>query len=576
MQSDEKELRKVFENAENNYNKALFYWTQTFGHEHHERAKTLNLIGMLNMLFTNDRNSNRYQKPSNYFDEAIKAFGIDVDKLNVTVLKQIPNKEDALQCLNFKNETLFKQIDELHKIELIQSAEGVSQQAVKLWEITYNEFKSNNTNQLLGIYNLIPFKDVVQIETLKRKYKIQFSTNRIFEANEKLKYYDITKLSTSKQFKQTSIKAIQQKLNDGEVFLDFSSNQYNQYFLLVIEKHNVSFKEMDNLIPSKIYAFKQAIIEMNYTEYVTLGSDLFQGVFKELDYKKWKKIVICPDGDTNPLPFEALLWSEKRSENHDYRQLDYLLRHLKVEYVLTPSYFVANSSSIPFSIAGFAPNNSNKQFSFLPFSSKLLDELAELKNSTIYKNEDATKNNFMKLEAPILHFSGHGLVDSRSSSSSSLVFSDTLVALKDLTGYKSPQLVVLNACNSSNGRIIAGDGVDGFVRAFHAAGANITIANLWEVDDKVSNELFLKFYRSLKPKQYVASLMQETKLNYINTCPESDLAAPYYWAGHRVMGDGAISQNEKTPQSFISFWIVGVLVLVVYLIFRKGLKSGNA
>jgi hypothetical protein len=67
--------------------------------------------------------------------------------------------------------------------------------------------------------------------------------------------------------------------------------------------------------------------------------------------------------------------------------------------------------------------------------------------------------------------------------------------------------------------------------------------------------------------------MQKTKIAYIKNCTQSELAAPYYWAGHRVMGDGEISQIEKTPASEIALWIAGVLVLVVYLIFRKGLKS---
>ena len=80
-----------------------------------------------------------------------------------------------------------------------------------------------------------------------------------------------------------------------------------------------------------------------------------------------------------------------------------------------------------------------------------------------------------------------------------------------------------------------------------------------------------RFYGALKHKQDIAKLMQQTKTDYINGCSQGELAAPYYWAGHRVMGDGEISQNKKTPQSFIYFWILGVLV--VYFIFKKGLKS---
>jgi hypothetical protein len=41
---------------------------------------------------------------------------------------------------------------------------------------------------------LIPFKDVIEIEALKRKFNLPFSIERIFNANEKLKYYDFNKL----------------------------------------------------------------------------------------------------------------------------------------------------------------------------------------------------------------------------------------------------------------------------------------------------------------------------------------------------------------------------------------------
>jgi CHAT domain-containing protein len=223
-------------------------------------------------------------------------------------------------------------------------------------------------------------------------------------------------------------------------------------------------------------------------------------------------------------------------------------------------------------IAGFAPFNPNRNYAALPFSSQLMDKLSDL-NQLVYKNETATATNFLNNKSSILHFSGHGIINEESSTSSSLVFSDRTLNLSEIPLVQSPQLVVLNACNSSNGKIVQGDGVDGFVRAFHGAGAEVTIANLWEVDDKVSNELFSKFYSQLQHKTFVRNAMQNTKIAYIKNCTQSELAAPYYWAGHRVMGDGEISQNEKTPQSFISFWIVGVLVLVVYLIFRKGLKS---
>jgi CHAT domain-containing protein len=264
--------------------------------------------------------------------------------------------------------------------------------------------------------------------------------------------------------------------------------------------------------------------------------------------------------------------SSKNSNLVDYRKLDYFVKHIQLQYTLSSSIYQKKSESIPLNIAAFAPFNPNKKYAELPFSSQLMDKLSDL-NQLVYKNETATANNFLKTKSSILHFSGHGSIDEQSPTLSSLVFSDRTLNLSEIPLIQNPNLVVLNACNSSNGKIIQGDGVNGFVRAFHSAGADVTIANLWEVDDKVSNELFSKFYGALKHKRHISKLMQQTKIEHINGCSQSELAAPYYWAGHRVMGDGEIAQNKKTPQSFIYLWIVGVLVVVAYFICRSTLKS---
>ena len=547
------------------YSLANETWTNNYGLVHHERAKTLYLMGMVNLLFNEEILPNRLTISSNYFDQSIKAFGIDLNILDKNSLKRIPNKEDAIQCLRYKNESSFMQVVENNKISLIPTCEKISRQATKLWEITFSEFKSSNTNQLLGIYNLIPFKDVIEIETLKRKFNLPFSLERIFNANEKLKYYDFNKLQPIKITPKVSIKSLQNKLNKGELFLDFLSGQGTNHFLLAISQSNVSLIKLNDSIPFYINNLKQSIVEMDFTKYVKFGTKTYKAIFNDLDLKKSKKIIICPEGNTNDLAFEALLFSSKNSNLADYRKLDYLVKHFQLQYTLSSSIYQKKSESIPLNIAAFAPFNPNRKYASLPFSSELMDKLSDL-NQIVYKKETATADNFLKTKSSMLHFSGHGSIDEQSPTLSSLVFSDRTLNLSEIPLIQNPKLVVLNACNSSNGKIIQGDGVDGFVRAFHGAGAEVTIANLWEVDDKVSNELFSKFYSQLNHKTFVRNAMQKTKIAYIKNCTQSELAAPYYWAGHRVMGDGEISQNEKTPQSFIYFWIVGAFFFTAILV----------
>ena len=569
------ENQKMFEahrNAMTYYSLANETWTKNFGLIHHERAKTLYLMGMVNLIFHENKLPNRLTISSNYFDQAISAFGIDLNVVNENTLKRIPNKEDAIQCLRFKNESLIKQVVENGKIGLIPTCEKVSEQAVKLWEITYSEFKSRNTNQLLGIYNLIPFKDVIGIETLKRKFNLPYSLERLFNASEKLKYYDLTKIHTSKNAPVASIKSLQKKLKKGELFLDFISNQQNNYFLLKINQSSVSLFQISDSVKLYVDNLKKSIIEMDYINYVKFGTKMYRTIFNQLDLKHVKKIIICPDGDINDLAFEALLCSSKNINFKDYRKLDYLVKHFQIQYTLSPSLYMKKKESIPMSIAAFAPFNPNKKFAELPFSSQLMDQLMTVNQAVIYKNERATANTFLKTKSSILHFSGHGLVDSQSSMMSSLFFTDRAINISEIPMIQSPQLVVLNACNSSNGKIITGDGVDGFVRAFHVAGADVTIANLWEVDDKVSNELFSKFYGALTSKQLIVSLMQQTKINYITNCLQSDLASPYYWASHRVMGDGEILAVRQVNSKFNS-WVVLALTLALSILGIWRLKS---
>jgi hypothetical protein len=556
---------EALRNAMSYYSLANETWTKNYGLVHHERAKTLYLMGLVNLIFNKKILPKRLTISSKYFDQAIGAFGIDLNTLDENSLKRIPNKEDALQCLRFKNETLFQQIEELNKTELIHSSELISRQAVKLWEITYDEFKSNNTNQLLGIYNLVPFKDVIHIETLKRKHKLDYSLERIFNANQKLKYFDFTKNSISYKSTPISIKTIQSKLKNGELFLDFLSNQKNDYFALCIEKKKVVILAMNSDITWFISQLNKSIIDINFKNYVTFGSTLSQVIFPNLNIRKFKKLIVCPEGEINKLVFETLLCTPKNYLSGDYRKLDFLIKHIQIEYTLSPGIYMRKKQRIPLNITAFAPFNKNKEFAELPFSTRLIENLKGKDHTVVFKNQKATAEHFLNTKTPILHFSGHGLVDSKSSSMSSLVFSNRRLSLTEISNIRSPKLIVLNACNTSNGKIIAGDGVDGFVRAFHAAGASVTIANLWEVDDKVSNELFLKFYAAMKSKKQIASLMQDTKLDYIARCSGSEMAAPYYWAGHRVMGNGEIVENARSTSNSI-FWIAGLFILALCIL----------
>jgi hypothetical protein len=214
LNSSDLKILYSFSNAMHYYLLADKTWKDNFGLQHHERAKTLYLMGMAYLLLTEKQIKNHLSISSFYFDESIKAFGININVFEISILNKIPNKEDAIQCLRFKNESLFKQIHKYQRKQLIFEIEKNSKQAVKLWEIAFDNFKSKNTNQLLAIYDLIPFKDVVEIERIKKNLNLKWSKDKIFEANEKLKYYDLHKLNHESKFTKISIESIQKNLGN--------------------------------------------------------------------------------------------------------------------------------------------------------------------------------------------------------------------------------------------------------------------------------------------------------------------------------------------------------------------------
>lgn len=106
------------------------------------------------------------------------------------------------------------------------------------------------------------------------------------------------------------------------------------------------------------------------------------------------------------------------------------------------------------------------------------------------------------------------------------------VSALDLTG---TELVVLSACDSGLGDVMAGEGVFGLRRAFELAGARRQVMSLWKVPDAETALLMTAFYKALARGQEPASALAAAQRTLRDGEPRT--AAPFYWAAFIVSGD---------------------------------------
>jgi CHAT domain-containing protein len=94
------------------------------------------------------------------------------------------------------------------------------------------------------------------------------------------------------------------------------------------------------------------------------------------------------------------------------------------------------------------------------------------------------------------------------------------------------QLVVLSACETGRGQVDdVGQGVYGLRRAVIVAGAETLVTSLWKVDDDVTRELMIAYYRKLLAGAGRGEALREASLQVRRKHPE-----PRYWAPFIAIG----------------------------------------
>ena len=312
---------------------------------------------------------------------------------------------------------------------------------------------------------------------------------------------------------------------------------------------------------------------------VTLGT--VEPALKGVD-----RVVVAPPGPLLSLPFEVLLTGPADAAH--LAEAPWLVRRFTLAHVPAPANFVglrkiANDTRATQPWFGFGDfvsltlKQANGSFSGtscadsaqllaglpqLPYARRELDAARQLLGAspqdemlgaafTVPAVEKAPLKSFR-----VLHFAAHALLPSelKCQSEPAIVTSapagaadaaQALLTASDVAELNlDADLVILSACNSGGaGGSTAGESLSGLARAFFFAGARALMVTHWSVNDQVAAYLVVSVLHRMHDDASlgVAGALRATQLSMLEEAGKqlpAQIAAPFFWAGFAVIGDG--------------------------------------
>ncbi|HEY4208629.1 MAG TPA: CHAT domain-containing tetratricopeptide repeat protein [Puia sp.] len=286
--------------------------------------------------------------------------------------------------------------------------------------------------------------------------------------------------------------------------------------------------------------------------------------------------IIIPDGFLYFLPFESLPAGEDEKTLLETTTISYRFS----SQLLTSPTVDADSNGI-LSFAPFAGQGAEGPVPFarLPASG---DEIAGL-SGVHYINSQATKSQFLKEinKYPIVHLATHAVSSLNNAAASFIAFYparhstiEDCLFLEELYGLNlnATKLVIISACETGQGELVAKEGVISLSRAFAYAGCGSTINSLWKADDKATSFILQRFYVHLKKGETKAKALREAKLDYLAS--DAINKSPSFWAHLVLMGDTS-PVYKKNMGWMWSLLLIPLGLMMVWMMRKRRMEKGK-
>lgn len=277
-----------------------------------------------------------------------------------------------------------------------------------------------------------------------------------------------------------------------------------------------------------------------------------------------KRLMICPDGPLNVLPFAALVlpdgaWLAERLPSFQAISVTVFAqdREQRPARPRQPTVVAFGDPRYPGTedewkrAASWAAVRAG-ELGPLPATKTEVEAISGLfpGRSRLLLGEQAREEEVKKLgrDVAFVHLACHGLLDLRLPLESGLALSvregagagddGLLQAWEVLEGVRlDAELVTLSACETGLGTEMGGEGLVGLTRAFLYAGARSVVSTYWSVADESTAELMTALYGELRRGRGKDVALQASQKTLMRGGGGEDFSHPFFWAGFVLTGD---------------------------------------
>lgn len=358
-------------------------------------------------------------------------------------------------------------------------------------------------------------------------------------------------------FNETGLRSYQQQLHEKEAVLYYFLGEHGAY-VWIIQHSNLSVHKINS---GKEFAslLVDVLTDLNHPPRSGASASSLREEFQRrsrlsnillaesaVELAAIDDLTIVPDGLLHQLPFAALLGPSTSVPLLNTHSLAYSLS-LATDVWLRQSRASLNHSGAMLVVANSGQLANQKALPAVAKEIATIESLWTLEKArmaTTLFDSNATKKNIADLELShyeIMHFAGHAKVDWNSPEMTAILLQSETgdnpvpLTIGDIARWHlNAELVVLNACETAQGKLIDGEGSMGLSRAFFEAGAKRVIASFWPVEDSSSAYFMEQFYQSLLQHNKRPLYALQEAQRAVSRVPR--WSHPYYWSSMAYYG----------------------------------------